>query len=50
MPKELTEANANIQEKNLIANGPFGLAKGIKREEFDITLAKMQAFVLSALD
>jgi len=50
LPQESSDVNANnSQEKrNLIADGPFGLAKGIKREEFDIALAEVQPCIFHA--
>jgi len=47
LPQEAPEVNSsNSQEKKFqIANGPFGLAKGIKREEFDIAITEVQPCV-----
>ena len=50
LPNEGLEANSNISQENKfqIANGPFGLAKGIKREEFDIAITEVQPCVFHA--
>jgi len=50
LPNEGPEANSNISQENKfqIANGPFGLAKGIKREEFDIAITEVQPCVFHA--
>lgn len=50
LPNEGAEANSNISQGNKfqIANGPFGLAKGIKREEFDISITEVQPCVFHA--